>query len=154
MPVIFLYIHIYLFIHTWTLDIFRLLYCTLHRGWISSPFIHMYQTWGPSTWALASGCPPLFNLILLRSVHALVLDAYAQRPHQFLTRMLSARISSLRTCCGYIQDEHLKHGKTDALAEHACKELMRMVRVRISSWPICASMSNHAPKEFNIFNKF
>ena len=30
----------------------------------------------------------------LRSVHVLVPDAYAQCTHQFLTRMLSARISS------------------------------------------------------------
>jgi hypothetical protein len=30
----------------------------------------------------------------LRSVHVLVLDAYAQCTHQFLTRMLSAGISS------------------------------------------------------------
>jgi hypothetical protein len=32
-----------------------------------------------------------------------------------------------------MQNEHLKNGKTDAHAEHASKELMRMVRVRISS---------------------
>ncbi len=32
----------------------------------------------------------------LRSVHVLVPDAYAQCTHQFLTRMLSARISSWR----------------------------------------------------------
>ncbi len=32
----------------------------------------------------------------LRSVHVLVPDAYAQCRHQFLTRMLSARISSWR----------------------------------------------------------
>ncbi len=28
-------------------------------------FTQMYLTWGPSTWALASGCPLLFNAILL-----------------------------------------------------------------------------------------
>jgi hypothetical protein len=32
-----------------------------------------------------------------------------------------------------IQNEHLKNRKTDAHAEHGRKELMRMLRVRISS---------------------
>ncbi len=32
-----------------------------------------------------------------------------------------------------IQNEHLKKRKTDVHAEHARKELMRMLRVRISS---------------------
>ncbi len=35
------------------------------------------------------------------SVHAPVPDSYAQHMHQFLTRMLSARINSLRPCWGY-----------------------------------------------------
>jgi hypothetical protein len=32
-----------------------------------------------------------------------------------------------------IQKKHLKNRKTDAHAEHALKELMRLLRVRISS---------------------
>jgi hypothetical protein len=57
--------------------------------------------------------------------------------------MLSMRISSWRACSVHasipyahaegIQNEHLKNTKTDAHAEHARQELMRMLRVRISS---------------------
>ncbi len=73
------------------------------------------------------------------SVHAPVPDSYAQRTHQFLTRMLSARISSWSASIPYaraegIQNEQLKNRKTDAHAEHSRKKLMRMLRVRISSW--------------------
>jgi hypothetical protein len=32
-----------------------------------------------------------------------------------------------------IQNEHLKNGKTDAHTEHARKDLVRLLRVRISS---------------------
>ncbi len=42
---------------------FSVLTC-VHRSGIFSTFMQMYLTWGPSTWALASGCPPLFILIL------------------------------------------------------------------------------------------
>jgi len=68
------------------------------------------------------------------SVPAPVPDSYAQRTHQFLMCMLSIRISSWRACSVHasvpfghaegIQNEDLKNGKTDAHAEHACKELM------------------------------
>ncbi len=37
----------------------------LHWGRIFSPFMQMYLTWGPSTWAPTWGCPALFSLILL-----------------------------------------------------------------------------------------
>ncbi len=99
-------------------------------------------------------------------------DAYAQHTHQFLTRMLRVRISSWCICSAFFegnalcaristwcvcsvhasipyahaegkQNEHLKNTKTDAHAEHACQELMRMLRVRISSWRArsgCASV--------------
>jgi hypothetical protein len=71
--------------------------------------------------------------------------------HQFLTRMLSAHISSWHECSVYVSvsDSHAQRTrqfltrmlrvfkmniwKTDAHAEHTRKELMRMVRVRISS---------------------
>jgi hypothetical protein len=112
------------------IDIFRLLYCTLHRGGISS--LRSFEL-----------SPGLFSLILLRSVHALVPDVYAQCMHQFLMRMLSVRISSKHACSVHasvpyahavgIQDEHLKNGITDAHAEHGRKELMRLVKVCISS---------------------
>jgi hypothetical protein len=59
--------------------------------------------------------------LLVCSVYASVPDAHAQCTHQFLTRMLSA------------QNEHLKNRKTDAHAEHARKELKRMLMVLISS---------------------
>jgi hypothetical protein len=44
----------------------------------------------------------------LRSVHTLVPDAYAQCTHQFLTRMLSARISSWHACsaCAWVPDPY------------------------------------------------
>ncbi len=68
-------------------------------------------------------------------------------------RMLSARISSLGM-------RHLKNGKTDAHAEHARKELMRMLRVHIIFWQVFSvfasvpdAYAKHARKEVNIFNK-
>jgi hypothetical protein len=47
-----------------------------------------------------------------------------------------------------IQNEHFKNMRTDAHAENACKELMCMVRVSISS--ACAERSELAHKEFKI----
>ena len=114
---------------------------------------------GLSSWPVCSGCasvPDAYAQHLfkgMRSVHALVPDAYAQCTHQFLTRMLSVRISSWRACSVYasipyshakgIQNEHKKNRKNDAYAEHARKELMRMLRVGTSSWSArsgCASV--------------
>jgi hypothetical protein len=58
----------------------------------------------------------------MRSVHALVPDAYAQCTHQFLTRMLSIRISSWRACsaCASVPDAH---------AQGTHQFLTRMLRV-------------------------
>ncbi len=100
----------------------------------------------------------------MRSVHAFVPDAYAQCTHQFLTRILRVRSSSWRACsacppvsswdaCSVhtsipydhaegIQNEHLKNTKTDAEAEHACQELMGVLRVRISSWGACSGCAS------------
>jgi len=88
----------------------------------------------------------------MRSVYTLVSDAYAQCTHQFLTRMLSVRISSCRACSVHasipyahaegIQNEHLKNRKTDAHAEHVRKELIHMLRVRISSWRACSGCAS------------
>ncbi len=103
-----------------------------------------------SSWMVCSGCasvPDVYGQHFLKGmhyVHAFVPDAYAQCTHQFLTRMLSERISSWRACSVHassilyayaegIQNEYLKNEKTDAHAEHAHKELMCMLRVRISS---------------------
>ncbi len=55
-----------------------------------------------SSWCICSGYTSVPDAYAqhvlkgLRSVHVLVPDAYAQCTHQFLTRMLSARISSWR----------------------------------------------------------
>jgi hypothetical protein len=57
------------------------------------------------------------------SVHAPVPDSYAQCTHQFLMRMLSARISSLHACWGYTKWNICKIGK-----------LMRMLSLRIKNW--------------------
>ncbi len=56
----------------------------------------------------ASGTDAYAQLVLkgLRSVHVLVPDAYAQCTHQFLTRMLSARISSSSWRIRYAQHTH------------------------------------------------
>ena len=50
-------------------------------GWggIFCRFMWMYLTWGPSTWALASGCPPLFGLILLYVLQDRLLTAIGQK---------------------------------------------------------------------------
>ncbi len=111
-----------------------------------------------SSWPVCSGCASVPDAYAqhffkgMRYVHALIPDvcsvhsllpySYAQHTHQFLTRMLSACIISCRSCSVHasipyahaegIQNEHLKNWKTDA--EHARKELMHMVKVRISSW--------------------
>ncbi len=84
----------------------------------------------------------------MRSVHALVPDAYAQCTHQFLNRMLSIRFSSWRACSVHasipyahaegIHNEHLKNTKTDAHAEHAHQALMRMLSMRIRHWCACS----------------
>ncbi len=66
----------------------------------------------------------------LHSVHALVPDAYAQCTHQFLTRMLSARISSWRVCSAYAS-------VPDAHAQCMHQFLTRMLRVRkMNLWEI------------------
>ncbi len=96
-------------------------------------------------WCVCSGyasVPDSYAQLFLkgmRSLHAFVPDAYAQCMHQFLTRMLSVRITSWRACSVHaslpdvhadgIQNKHLINRKTDVHAKHARKELMRMLRV-------------------------
>jgi hypothetical protein len=90
-----------------------------------------------------------FQISYMRSVRAWVPDTYAQSTHLFLTCMLSAYINSwgiysVHTSVPYayaedIQNDHLKNGKTDAHAEHACKELMGMIIVLIGSWHVCSA---------------
>jgi len=40
------------------------------------------------------------------------------------------------------KNEYLKNGKTDAHAEHARKELVRMLSVRISSLRVCSACAS------------
>jgi hypothetical protein len=93
-----------------------------------------------------------FQISYMRSDHTWVHDTYAQSTHQFLTCMLSAYISSwgiysVHTSVPYtyaegIQNDHLKNGKTDAHAEHACKELMGMLMVLIGFWHVCSACTS------------
>jgi hypothetical protein len=72
------------------------------------------------------------------SVHAPVPDSYAQLMHQFLTRMLSARINSLCACWGYTKWTFEKYENWCTCWAYA-QFLMRTLMVRISSWPICSA---------------
>jgi hypothetical protein len=93
----------------------------------------------PGGWrvlAQGSGCASVPDVYAqhffkgMRSVHALVPDVYAQRTHQFLTRMLSLRISSWRACSVHasVPDGH-------AQCTHQC--LTRMLRVyKMNIWKI------------------
>ncbi len=116
-----------------------------------------------SSWCVCSACfEGTFQISYMHLIHALVHNENAQYTLQFLMRMLSLRIRSWCICSGCasvpdayahciyqfltsmlrLQNEHLKNGKTDAHAEHARKERMRTLRVRISSWRLwsgCAS---------------
>ncbi len=74
--------------------------------------------------------------VYIRSVLASVPDTDALCSHQFLTRTLSAHISSLA------HDQHVvkdlfKFGMY-AYAENTRKKLKRMLRLRISSWFVCS----------------
>ncbi len=67
--------------------------------------------------------------------------AHAQCTHQFLTRMLSisVKIPNLKRafspCWAYASG-------TDVCTEHACKELMRMLSIRISSLRVCSAYAS------------
>ncbi len=77
----------------------------------------------------------------LRSVHAFFLDVYAQCTRQFFMCMLSTYISP---------DMHAQHvfkgplqiWNFDAYAEHRRKKLIRMLRLHISSWPVCTEYAS------------
>jgi hypothetical protein len=92
------------------------------------------------------------------SVHAPVPDLYAQRRHQFLTHMLNAHISSWCACSVQasfpyrhaegIQNKHLKIGKLLRMLSLRLRNwyapgmhqfLTGMLRVCISSWPVCSA---------------
>ncbi len=74
-------------------------------GYISVPDACAHER--ISSWPVCSGYASVPDAYAqhvlkgLRSVHALVHDAYAQCTHQFLTRMLSARISSWLVCSAH-----------------------------------------------------
>ncbi len=65
-------------------------------------------------------------------------DAYSQCTHQFLTPMLSARISSLRAWSAFFKGP-FQLWKFYAYTEHTRKKLMCMLRIRISSWRVCTA---------------
>ncbi len=118
-----------------------------------------------SSWPVCSGyasVPGAYAQHFLKgmcSVHALVPDAYAQCTHQFLIRMLSVRISSWCACSvqASVPDAHAQRThqfltrmlrvykmnilkrETDAHAEHARKELMRALSMRLRNCSGCAS---------------
>jgi hypothetical protein len=62
------------------------------------------------------------------SVWASVPDAYAQHAHQFLMRMLSMVCRDLFQIWNFY-----------VYTEHTLKKLMRMLRVRVSSWLVCSA---------------
>jgi hypothetical protein len=71
-------------------------------------------------------------------------DAYAEHTHQFLTRMLSMRTSSLQVCSAWfvgtsITNGCMKNRKTDAYAEHTRQFLTRMLSMRTSALCICSA---------------
>jgi hypothetical protein len=83
-----------------------------------------------------------FQISYVRSVHTLVPGTYAQCTHQFLTCMLSARISSLRSCCGYTKWT-FKNAKMGML--------MRMLSMHVRYWCVwsgCASVPNTHTHQF------
>ncbi len=88
----------------------------------------------------------------MRSVHALVPDAYAQCTHQFLTRMLSVRISSWLACsaCASVPDAHAQCTHqfiTRMLRVYKMNIwkiwiLMRMLSMRVRNWCICSGCAS------------
>ncbi len=118
-----------------------------------------------SSWHICSACAPvpyvyaqhglygpLSNLefLCLCWAYASETDAYAQGTHQFLTRMLSERISSWPVCSGYasVPDAYAQHflkgmrsvhaSVPDAYAQCTHQFLTPMLSVRISSWRPCS----------------
>ncbi len=76
-------------------------------------------------------------------------DAYAQHAHQFLTRMLSTRISPWRVCSAWYEGPFKIRfflrvcwayaSGTETYAQQAHQFLTRMLRVRISPWCACSA---------------
>jgi hypothetical protein len=83
------------------------------------------------------------------SGYASVPDSYAQRTHQFLTRMLRVRISSWCVCSAFFEGNALcaristwcicsVHALVpDSYAQHTHQFMTRMLSARISSWHTC-----------------
>ncbi len=104
----------------------------------------------------------------MHSVHTLVPDAYTQCTHQFLTRMLSVRISCWCACSMHasVSDAHdqcMRGFLTRMLRVYKMNiwkiwKLMRMLSMHVRNlwiWSGCASVPDaHACKEFNIFHKY
>ncbi len=71
----------------------------------------------------------------------------AQHAHQFLTRVLSMRASSLRVCSAWfvgtsITNSRMKNEKTDAYAEHTHQFLTRMLSMRTSALRVCSACAS------------
>ncbi len=88
----------------------------------------------------------------MRSVHALVPDVYAQCTHQFLTSMLSMRISSWRACSVHasVPDAYAQctpQFLTRMLRVYKMNiwkigKLMRMLSMRVRNWCICSGCAS------------
>ncbi len=91
---------------------------------------------------------------LVCSAHPRFPGTVAQCTHQFLTRMLSVRISSLCACWRYIKWIYKKYENcaqgTDAYGQGAHQFLTRTLNVRIMLSMHIKMV--HARKEFNIFD--
>ncbi len=73
------------------------------------------------------------------SGYASVPDSYAQRTHQFLTRMLRVCFSSWCVCSAFFNGMRSVHALvTDAYANCTYQFLTFMLSVHISSWPACS----------------
>ncbi len=85
------------------------------------------------------------KFIFIAKVHfngyASVPDSYAQQTHQFLSRMLSVRISSWCVCSAGFEGTALcAHISTWRECTHQFRTCM--LRVRISSWRVCSGYAS------------
>ncbi len=85
-------------------DIFYILsyQSAVYRGGIFSPFMQMYLSWGPSTWGLASGCPPppysvSFSSIYRNTDHWLLLLSISQKKASAHSLVITGEREELRS---------------------------------------------------------
>ncbi len=100
-----------------------------------------------SSWPVCSGYASVSDAYAqhflkgMRSVHALVPDAYAQCTHQFLTRMLSVRISSWRACSVHASIPYA-HAEVYKMNIWKIRKLVRMLSMRVRSWCVCSGCAS------------